>query len=229
MVYNFGDFVSTCEKNFIEICGFKKKPFRSKFVFKDIWNDMDSFKGDIQSMKKYFKKFRTDVILNEPVQHYDNIPVGGYYTPDTNRIELVITVNDFNNYSFSDKDWFQFKFIVIQVMAHELVHMMQFVNRDFFWSYKNCKYRKVRSEEKNANRKYHANMDEIQAYAHCIYLELTQFGFQIPKSKEPNDVFKLSVTFNMILNVFGNRMNQPAITKTIFHIRQWDKKYNAIA
>lgn len=229
MVYEITDFVSSCDKDFVKVCGFKRKPFKSKFVLSQVWKDLDQFRGDIGALTKYFKQYKTDVIIGIPEIEFEKIPIGGYYTPDLNRIELILTVKDFDNHQFTDRSWWEFKFLIIQVMCHEIVHMMQFVNRDFFWSYRNCKFRKVRSEAKNENRKYHASLDEIQAYAHCIYLELKQFGFDIPKTKKDHHNFKLSITFNMILNVFGKKMNEPVITKTMFHVKQWKKKYESVA
>lgn len=228
MVYTLGNFVSSCNKDFVQICGFKKRPFRTKFIMSRIWNDLDSLRNDTEAFKKYFKKFRVDVVICGPQEKFETIPIGGFYTPDTNRIELILNVQNFDSHNFDDTRWWEFKFMIIQVLCHEIVHMMQFVNRDFFWSYRNCKYRKVLSEEKNENRKYHASMDEVQAYAHCIYLELMQFGFDIPKKKDENYKFKLSITFNMILRVFGNKMSEQVIQKTMFHVKQWDKRYKSI-
>jgi hypothetical protein len=226
MLLDFGcNFLAECTYDFAEVCGFKKTPFRSKFIPSKIWSEMDSLRGDITAFTKYFKKFKTDVLVNIPNQTYKSVPVSGFYTPDTNRIELILTTTNFDYFLFNQTSWNEFKFIVIQVLCHEIIHMMQFVNRDFAWSYRKCKFRTVKSEAVNQDRLYHSSLDEIQAYAHCIYLELTEIGIPIPKDKKQVQPFKMSPTFNMVLRVFGNRMAEPTLQKVMYHVKQWDKKY----
>lgn len=217
------DFIYQYKHDFVTICGFKIRPFRKKLVLSDLWNDLDEHKNNFDSLKKYLKAFKADLEQttdNHTHDKSDQIPISGFYTPDTNRIELILGVSDYDKFEFNDDmRWNEFKFTFIQVLCHEVVHMMQFSNRDFSWSYRRCKYRKVRSKFVNEDRKYHASLDEIQAYAHCIFLEMMEFNINIDASP----------TYNMIKVAFGRRVNEPVIRKTLYHVKRWFERYNKAA
>ena len=218
--------IQSLNKDFAEICGFKTREIKRKIIISKIWNDLDKFKNDIGGLTKYFKRYRTDVYATVSLCPYENIPVSGFYCPESNRIELIVGSFAYDIWDFTDEKWSEFKFIVIQTFCHELIHMMQFANRDFNWSERKCKYRKIKSKAINEDREYHASLDEIQAYAHCIYLEMMEFGMGIPDEKSKSHFYNCSVTFQAILKVFGRRMDEPVIQKTIYHINRWHKRYS---
>jgi hypothetical protein len=221
------NFIHTIDRDFVEICGFKERPFRKKLIISKIWNELDAFRGSFQSFKKYLKSFRVDLLIDSNSLHdHLQIPVGGFYCPENNRIELILYTENFDMFLFDDYQWYEFKFSFMQVFCHEIVHMMQFSNRDYVWSYRRCKFRKVKMAEINEDRKYHASLDEIQAYAHCIFLELMETGIGVPKCEKERKLYNCSATYSMLLRVFGNKVSEPTIQKTMYHVSRWAKRYN---
>lgn len=219
-------FVKGIDRDFVQVCGFKSKPFRKKVIISEIWNDLDNLKSDFSALKKYLKKFKVDLTQERCDFGIDQIPISGYYCPDTNRMEMIFGTENYDNFRFTTDKWNQFKFSLIQVLCHEIVHMMQFSNRDYNWSYRRCKYRKVKNQEVNQDRGYHSSLDEIQAYAHCVFLELLLFNVEVSKHMDRR-AFKHSSTYNMILSVFGNRSNEPTIEKLMYHVVRWNRLYKS--
>jgi hypothetical protein len=93
-------------------------------------------------------------------------------------------------------------------------------------------YKKIGHARKDAERRYLSEFDEIQAYAHCIFLD-----YKFLKPNIPVDTLlsrfktkKDSKTFNYILRVFNNdHRNNHAIQKIIQQIGKWDRKYERVA
>ena len=115
---------------------------------------------------------------------------------------------------------------------HEMIHFMQFDRRNDEWSNYVLPHKKIGHEKKDAERRYLSEFDEIQAYAHCCYLDF--------KTYRPNmDIETLlgrarhntdSKTLRYILRTFNfDYKNNQAIPKIMQQIMKWDRKYQRVA
>jgi hypothetical protein len=113
---------------------------------------------------------------------------------------------------------------------HEIINFMQFHRRDDQWSNYVLPHKTIGNAKKDNERRYLSEFDEIQAYAHCVYLDL--------KNKYPHtevskflSVSKLkekcpSSTLKYILKTFNyDCRNNKAIHKLFQQILKWDRKY----
>lgn len=74
-----------------------------------------------------------------------------------------------------DQNWNNFKFAISQVCQHESIHQIQWQKRDV--DYTDLKPLEFRSEDNLdlEDRKYLSDVDEVDAYAHDIAMEIRYF------------------------------------------------------
>lgn len=226
-------FLETTDFDWMDMLNFYERPFRAKFIPSKIWKDLDRYENDSIGLSHYCRKWRTKVVWRkEPsnAQMYKTyVAVGGEYDPENRRIEMQVYTLNFDRHNFTEDSWEKFKYRFIQTLQHELIHFMQYDRRDDQWSNYVLPHKKVGHAKKDAERRYLSEFDEIQAYAHCVYLDYKCFRPNIPIEKLLGRVKKKrdSKTLHYILKAFDyDFKNNQAIPKLMQQIVKWDRKYN---
>ena len=229
------NFLESAHFDWMDILNFYERPFRAKLVPAKVWKDLDRYKNDQEGLSNYMRKWRTCLVFAPPPaksklwQKY--VAVGGEYAPDERQITLHLYTSNFNKHPFTYKSWERFKYRLIQTLMHELVHFMQYDRRSDEWSNYVVPYKKVGIAKKDAERRYLSEFDEIQAYAHCVYID---FKMRRPKV----DIYTLlsrckntrdSSTLHYVLKTFNyDFRNNGAPRKIIDQIGKWDRKYDRL-
>lgn len=221
--------------DFIDFLPFSERPFRAKFNPSKIWVDLDQYRNDSKGLSNYFKKWRTKIeFRTEKLRskcYQTTVAMGGEYDPQERQCAIHIYTDYFDKFVFTDTTWARFKFRLIQIMMHELVHFMQFDRRCDEWSGYVLPYKKVKQLKKNEERKYLSEFDEIQAYAHCIYLDfkrnrptvpVTQLLSRARKSRDSKTLRYYLKTFNY------DAHNNQAIPKLFKQVIKWNNKYERV-
>ena len=225
-------FLEEANFDWMEMLNFYERPFRAKLIPSKVWKDLDHYKNDSKGLSNYFKKWRTRLNFKQnpsKAKLYDTyIAVGGEYSPDDRQIDLHIYTLNYDKFHFTQSSWDRFKFKLIQVQMHELVHFMQYDRRADEWSNYVVPYKRAGKIKIDKERKYLSEFDEIQAYAHCVYLDF--------KVRRPNIDLKTllsrakthrdSSTLHYFLKTFNyDYNNNVAIPKIMQQIVKWDRKY----
>lgn len=227
-------FLENLDLNWMELLNFYEPPFRAKLNPAKIWRDLDEYENDSVGLSNYFKKWRTKIEFREPLKKSwalsKYVSVGGEYAPDERQCCIQIYTYDFNKHEFTVKSWDKFKYRVIQTLMHEMIHFMQYDRRYDESSNYVLPHKKVGHSLKDAERAYLSEFDEIQAYAHCVYLdiktnhpnrEVSSF-LNMPRLKERCP----STTLKYILKTFNyDCRNNYAIHKLFKQVLKWDRKY----
>lgn len=223
--------MATSSFNWMELLNFYEKPFRAKLIPSKVWSDLDRYRNDSEGLANYFKKWRTKIVFKDSKLSEKYIAVGGEYGPEERQIELHIYTKNFNTHPFTDRYWNKFKYRLIQTHMHEIIHFMQFDRRDDCWSNYIVPYKKVGLAKKDAERKYLSEFDEIQAYAHCVYLDYKMRKPNVPidkllsRCKRKRD----SITLHYFLKTFDyDFTNNTAPRKIIDQIGKWHRKYERL-
>jgi hypothetical protein len=227
------NYLEKADFDWMDLLNFYERPFRAKLIPAKVWVDLDSYKHDSIGLANYARKWRTKIEWrNEKSKAKwatNYVAIGGEYSPDDRQITLQIYTKKFNNFPFTDKSWSSFKMRFIQTLMHEIIHFMQYDRRGDEWSNYVVPYKKVGIAKKDEQRAYLSEFDEIQAYAHCVYLDF--------KMRRPNvDIDTLlnryktkrdSSTLHYFLKTFDYDLrNNIATRKIIDQIGKWDRKYN---
>lgn len=104
-------------------------------------------------------------------------------------IEIVLHFNVRNRcYDFSKKRWKNFKFLLSQVVQHEIIHKHQYSYRQAFEDGGACLYYDIKGGDKSdkEHMDYLAELDEIDAYAHDIAMEIREYY----PTTDPMDVLR---------------------------------------
>lgn len=198
--------------DFISLIKFKVRPFKAKFIPNKIFSDLDSRKNDLYALRMYLRKFCIRIV-NIP---YDELTIGGEF--DEEEFILLRIHGDYENIKFNDEEWFNFKFRLVQVLMHELIHWKQYINR----GHGDCKTHNFIS--KHSQAEYYSSHDEIEAFAHCIYLELQR---EYPGISVLNTIENYGgETYDFIFNtVFKKDFNNKALKQYVKEILKWEKIY----
>ena len=225
-------FLETYNSDWMELLNFYERPFRAKLVPAKVWKDLDTCRNDSKALVNYVKKWRCKIQWNLEKSNsklYDTyVAVGGEYDPEKRQCILIIHTTYFDGFPFTDKSWDAFKYRLIQTLMHELIHFMQFHRRDDEWSNYVVPYKKIGIEKKDAERAYLSEFDEIQAYAHCVYLDFKTYRPNVPiddllnRCKKHRD----SKTLHYFLKTFNyDFRNNVSPQKIVQQIAKWDRKY----
>lgn len=229
-------FLENSNFDWMDMLNFYERPFRAKLIPAKIWKDLDRYCNDSDGLVNYCKKWRTKVeFRKEPSKSKvwkQYVGVGGEYDPETRQCIMQCYTTNFDSHKFTQDSWNRFKYRFIQTLMHEMIHFMQYSRRGDQWSNYVLPHRKVGHEKKDAERKYLSEFDEIQAYAHCIYLDY--------KCSRPNvDIEELlrrvkthrdSRTMHYFLKTFDYDFKRNhAIPKLMQQIIKWDRKYRRVA
>lgn len=229
------NFLESAKFNWMDILSFYEQPFRAKLIPAKVWKDLDNYRNDSVGLANYCKKWRTKVQfipIKSNSKRYDRyVPISGIYEPDTRQSTLIIHTSSFNSFPFTNTTWGRFKYRLIQTLMHELVHFMQYDRRSDEWSNYVVPYKKVGIAKKDAERRYLSEFDEIQAYAHCVYIDFkmrrpnVDINTLLSRCKNTRD----SSTLHYVLKTFNyDFRNNGAPRKIIDQIGKWDRKYERL-
>jgi hypothetical protein len=209
---------------------FDRRPIRAKFIPCKIWNELDLYKNDIAGLRLYARKWRTKVVEKKPKKaDKEFLPIGGEFNIDDNQIEIHLWSHGFDKFQFSERAWNRTKYKFIQVMMHELIHFKQYYGKSEFYRPGTAPYKKTGVKRIDENREYHSSKDEIEAYAHCIYLDFKCFRSTIPIKTliHRSLTHKDSATLTGIHKVFSKDIkNNDAFFLLAKKILQWQNKYS---
>jgi hypothetical protein len=224
-------YLQSLDFDFIEMLDFEQRPFRAKFIPSKIWTDLDKYKNDATGLRNYFKKWRFRINWHYETKPTKNVAVGGGYWPDKEYSELDIWTSidtDYNNYQFTDSTWNRFKYRTIQVAMHELIHCKQYYGKDEDYCASKVYYAKTGVRRIDDNRDYHAGRDEIEAYAHCVYLDFRTKRPTIPVADliRHAKTYKVSKTLSGIQRTFRTDRHNEVIPLLLRKILVWERKYS---
>ncbi len=219
-------FIEELTFDFIEFLPFNKRPFKARLIPAKIWIDLDSYKDDIHGLKNYCKKWKTKVRFVKD----NSTSVGGEYDSVDNQCTLFIFAPRFHHMKFNKEtlSWKEFKYQFIQTLMHEMVHFMQYSNADDLGTTTIYSYRVSGETSIDEEREYHSEIGEIQAYAHCIFLDLRTISSEpIVELLKRCKTTKESQTLTSILHTFDNDfVENYALHRLIKEIIRWDMRYN---
>lgn len=225
-------FLENANFDWLDMLNFYERPFRAKFVPAKVWVDLDRYRNDSVGLSNYFKKWRTKIVWFKEKSKADffksHIAVGGEYDPESRQCIIQIHTDYYDTFAFTESSWKRFKFKLIQVEMHELIHFMQYDRRSDEWSNYVVPFKRVGHVKKDAERRYLSEFDEIQAYAHCIFLDYKSNKPNIPISTllARSKIKRDSSTFHYILKTFDyDYHNNHAIQKIIQQVGKWERKY----
>jgi len=225
-------FLENVNFDWMDMLNFSERPFRASFVPSKVWRDLDHYVNDEVGLANYFKKWRTKIEWRKEkskAKVYERyIAIGGEYDAESRQCILIIYTDKFQSFKFDRENWDRFKYKLLQVHMHELIHFMQYDRRGDEWSNYILPYKKVKHARKDAERRYLSEFDEIQAYAHCVYLDYKLNKPTIPISTLISRSMKYrdSKTLHYILRTFNyDYRNNHAIPKLMQQIVKWDRKY----
>lgn len=226
-------YIQSLDFDFIEFLNFDDKPFRAKFNPSKIWDDLDRYKNDATGLRNYFKKWRFRIVFHKEKRLTTKISVGGGYYTDEERLELDIWTSpdtNYNKFKFNNATWNRFKFRVIQVAMHEIIHCRQYYGKHEFYTKGKVYYKKTGIAKIDDNRDYHAGLDEIEAYAHCVFLDFKVRRPNIPVAELIRHAGKYSVSKNLagIQKVFQTDKYNAVIPLLLRKILTWDRKYSKL-
>ena len=222
--------------NWMDMLNFCERPFRASFVPAKVWKDLDRYRNDSVGLANYFKKWRTRLEWRpekSKAKFYEtHIAVGGEYDPEERQCIVQIYTTKYDKFPFTDKSWNRFKYKLMQVEMHELIHFMQYDRRNDEWSNYVLPHKTVGHLRKDAERRYLSEFDEIQAYAHCVFLDYKMNKPNVPVSTliSRSKTHRDSSTLHYILKTFDyDFRNNHAIPKLMAQILKWERKYNRTA
>ena len=102
---------------------------------------------------------------------------GGLYDFQKKRqpIDIMLHFHEGNRcFNFTKRNWTKFSFLLSQVVQHELIHKCQYSHRQEIENGGATLYYDIKAGEKSdkEHMDYLAELDEIEAYAHDIALEI---------------------------------------------------------
>lgn len=204
--------------DFVTMLSFDKRPFCAEFRPNVVFATLDRFKTSLNGLQNYLKKFKTRVIW---IDDADVVSCGGEFDSQhrNGRINLHIQLNSLQQVMiFDDEDWSMLKFRIVQTIMHELIHWRQYDLRND----DDCAI--IEYVSTHVDAAYYATLDEIEAYAHCAFLEM-----QREYSTEPvsNILTKYGgETYNFILRqVFDNDFTNKAARRYVREILRWENRY----
>lgn len=210
-----GKFLANYNGNFVDILGVDLP----KLVPSILWAKMDMYRNDQVGLKRYLARYHKTVLYTERSKNKE-FYVSGEFAMDEEKMQLFTVRPRY----FSDRAWEDYKFEVILTLMHEYVHFMQ-------WMYHEDKYEFVLLHKEHSNekfqeeREYYAAWGEIQAYAHCILIEMKTRNINKPAAKmlTAKRVGYYSPTLKNIRNHFDG-FDYP-IRYLYREVLRWEKRY----
>jgi hypothetical protein len=216
-----GKLLSKYNGNFVDLLHVDLPPLRPA----KLWDIMDRYRNDPLGikLKRYLSRYHKTTLYTERSKGKD-FYVSGEFAFDEEKMQ-VYTVRPNH---FSDKDWNAFKSEIIVTMMHEHIHFMQWLYHEdtyeFILLHKETDKLVVQEE-----REYYASWGEIQAYSHCILMEMKDRHPNKPASEmiRSKRVGCYSPTLKHIKSHFDG-FDYPL--KYLYkEILRWERKYEANA
>ena len=228
-------FLENSNFDWMDLLNFYERPFRAKLIPAKVWKDLDRYENDSIGLSHYCRKWRTKVEYKTPpskaIAWEKYVGVGGEYDPENRQCIMQVYTTKFDSHHFTPETWARFKYRFIQTLMHEIVHFMQYDRRGDQWSNYVLPHKKIGHTKKDAERRYLSEFDEIQAYAHCIYLDFKSFKPNMTieelllRAKKKRD----SRTLHYFLKTFDYDFKRNyAIPKLMQQIIKWDNKYRRV-
>lgn len=216
---NIGKFLANFPGDFVEVLGVDLP----RFVPSELWVELDKYRNNPTGMKRYLAKNHKTILHTEYITK-KQIDVAGEFAMDEEKMQ-VFTIRPA---TMDDKLWEKFKFEVIITMMHEHIHFMQ-------WMYDENEFDFVllHKEDKNVDlqeeREYYACWSEIQAYAHCILMEIKARNVNLPahKALTAKRIGYYSPTLKNIRSKFDG-FDYP-IKYLYREVLRWEKRYERYA
>ena len=224
-------YLQSLDFDFVDLLNFDDRPFRAKFIPAKIWNDLDKYRNDATGLRNYFKKWRFRITWHYESKLTKHVAVGGGYYTDDEYSELDIWCSpdtDYNYFVFTDKKWDRFKYRVIQVAMHELIHCKQYYGKREEYCASKVYYKKSGIKKIDDTRDYHAGRDEIEAHAHCVYLDFKTKRPTIPVAELIRNAktYKVSTNLSGIQKTFRTDTQNEVIPLLLRKILVWERRYN---
>ena len=224
-------YLQSLDFDFVDLLNFDDRPFRAKFIPAKIWNDLDKYRNDATGLRNYFKKWRFRITWHYEPKLTKHVAVGGGYYTDDEYSELDIWCSpdtDFDHFHFTDKKWDRFKYRVIQVAMHELIHCKQYYGKSEEYCASKVYYKKSGNQKIDNTRDYHAGRDEIEAHAHCVYLDFKTKRPTIPVAELIRNAktYKVSTNLSGIQKTFRTDTQNEVIPLLLRKILVWERRYN---
>lgn len=127
-------------------------------------------------------KFRFETFDNF---YKNDFSVSGLYDQHENTRYIIYNFSS-NHDSLHLEDWKTFKFDTSQAIQHESIHQLQWQHRDPGEDSQKLEFRLMQTANDDEDPEYLADVDEIDAYAHDIAMEIK---FYYP-NRDPYEVFR---------------------------------------
>lgn len=101
--------------------------------------------------------------------------IGGIYDSNNDQGFIVLHFSKHKKFYMSKNKWAKFKFLVSQACQHELIHKSQNQFRQGSLDIEPIDLRSLHRDEIEDEQDYLSYMDEIDAYAHDIAMEICKF------------------------------------------------------
>lgn len=142
----------------------------------------------------------TVYIMGDPKLERTAFATSGVYDVSKKRrpIEIMLYFNaDVQRFNFTKAAWRDFRFLISSVLQHELIHKQQYINRPIQGN-DVCLYYDIKAGEHSDKpyMDYLAELDEIDAYAHDIAMEIKEYYPSI-------DPYKVLATINQRKKVWS--------------------------
>ena len=216
---NKGKFLANFSGDFVKILGVDLP----KLVPSELWNALDRYRNDPAGMKRYLHKNHKTTLHTDHSKNKEFF-VSGEFAMDEERIQLFTVRPRF----FDDKLWDSFKFEVIITLMHEYIHFMQWMydENEFDFVLLHKEHKNLDNQEE---REYYASWSEIQAYAHCILMEIKARNVNLPAHKglTAKRIGYYSPTLKTIRSKFDG-FDYPL--KYLYReVLRWEKRYERYA
>lgn len=215
--------------NFLDFIGVRDNPFKQPLILSEIYDKLDEFKGNLKGLQNFFKKWRVSIADDLDKSNVKAFVSGWTLTPYLNgkdyvNIKLYIhTRNGFDNHTFTNSHWIDFKILFVQVLAHEFIHFRQAHNtKNLEFKDNSLNYKKSEKDSVECERGYHACVQEIEAYGHCLYLETL---YNPCKYKDFKKRLVRTPTYIMLLNVYSGNHTCDVIKAHKGSAIKWKLKY----
>lgn len=165
-----GKLLSKYNGNFVDLLNVDLPALRPA----KLWEIMDKYRNDTHGhkLKRYLARYHKTTLYTERSPGTD-FYVSGEFAFDEEQMQIFT----FRPKKFTDKAWDAFKFEVIVTLMHEYVHFMQWIYHEDRYEFV-LLHKESGDAKKQEEREYYAAWGEIQAYSHCILMEM--------KTRNPN-------------------------------------------
>lgn len=161
--------------------------YQGKAIWKRLFKNSDWIKGRVmastikEKVDEIISPYRAKTkIINQKFNNKKTaFMIGGEFAPDVFRkpITIEICVSAQTGYIyFTKRRKERFMFLISQTLQHELIHLNQFKNRgceNFYTHYYN--FSKGQSRSSLQKLEYYAMVEEIDAFAHDLAMEICYF------------------------------------------------------